>query len=144
MRNRFEVAPQSLILSAGVIMSVILISIMVSQFEKARNMSAVVTQKMLDTTADIANSDILQYDGAVITGADVRNFYRRYFRTSGSDIGTMYVNNGRTNTAYTVSGAYGKMTDPSDTAFIKPDDLYKCTVTVNANGIITNTNFVRK
>ena len=125
-------------------MSIILISIMVSQFEKARNMSAAVTQKMLNTTADIANSDILQYDGTVITGADVRNFYRRYFKTTGADIETMYVNNGITNSAYTASGFYGKMTDPSDVTFIRPDDLYKCTVTVNANGIITNVSFVRK
>ncbi|MBP5331379.1 MAG: hypothetical protein J6Y89_05965 [Lachnospiraceae bacterium] len=144
MRNRFEVAPQALILSAGVIMSIVLISIMVSQFERARNMSSVVTQKMMNTTADIANSDILQYDGVVITGADVRNFYRRYYTASGSEAGTMTVNNGQISSSYTSSGSYGRMTDPSDRAYIRPDDLYKCSVTVNANGIITGTGFVKK
>ena len=141
MRNRFETAPQAMILSAGVIMSIILISIMVSQFERAQKMSAEVTQKMLKTGEAIANSDIMQYDGVTVTGADVRNFYRKYFTGSGSEIAVMTVNNGKTTTNYTASGSYSDMTDPKGKKFIKPDELYKCSVSVNKNGIITKVSF---
>ncbi len=144
MRNRFEIAPQALIMSVGVIMSIILISIMVSQFENARNISSAVTRKMSETAADIADSDILQYDGITLTGADVRNFYRRYFGSSGSDIEHMSVNNGIRTVRYTDSGFYTQMTDPANSNYIKPDDLYKCSVEVNGNGIITNVDFTRK
>lgn len=144
IRNRFEIAPQALILSAGVIMSIILISIMVAQFERAQKMSAAVTQKMIQTSEAIANSDIMQYDGVTLTGADVRNFYRKYFTQNGSEVSTMSVSNGKTTTNYTASGSYSDMTDPNGRNFIKPDDLYKCSVTVNKNGIITNVSFTKK
>ncbi|MCR5331485.1 MAG: hypothetical protein K6E62_09910 [Lachnospiraceae bacterium] len=144
MRNRIEIAPQALIMSAGVIMSIILISLMVSQFERARDLSSAVTGKLNETAADIADSDLLQYDGAVITGADVRNFYRRYFGVSPSDIGTMRVNNGKTDIRYTATGSYTRMTDPTDQAFIRPDELYACKVNVNANRVITDVEFIKK
>ena len=144
MRNRFEIAPQALIMSAGVIMSIILISIMVSQFENARNISSAVTRKMSSTAADIADSDILQYDGITLTGADVRNFYRRYFRSSGPDIDQMSVINGNRSVRYTESGYYSQMTDPGSINYIKPDDLYKCSVEVNGNGMITNVDFIKQ
>ncbi len=144
LRNRFEIAPQALILSAGVIMSIILISIMVAQFERAQKMSALVTEKMIQTSDSIANSDIMQYDGVTLTGADVRNFYRKYFTQNGSDISAMSVNNGKTTTNYTTPGSYSDMTDPNGKKFIKPDDLYKCSITVNKNGIITKVSFTKK
>ena len=144
MRNRFEIAPQALILSAGVIMSIVLISIMVTQFENAKDISSAVTRKISSTAADIADSDIMQYDGITLTGADVRNFYRRYFRSTGSEAEKMTVNNGSNTTSYTEYGFYAYITDPSDRRYIKPDDLYKCSVTINANGIITNVEFTKK
>ena len=143
-RNRFEIAPQAMILSAGVIMSIIFISIMVAQFEKAQKMSAAVSEKMIKAGEEIANGDIMQYDGITLTGADVRNFYRKYFSQNGSEVMKMTVNNGKTTSDYTASGSYPSMTDPGGNKFIKPDDLYKCSVTVNKNGIITKVSFTRK
>ncbi len=144
MRNRFELAPQALIMSAGAIMSIILISIMVSQFENARSISSEVTRKMSSTAADIADGDILQYDGITLTGADVRNFYRKYFRSSGPDIDQMTVSNGSQTSKYTGSGFYSQMTDPGNRNYIKPDDLYKCSVEVNGNGMITGVDFIKQ
>ena len=144
LRNRFEIAPQAMLLSAGVIMSIILISIMVSQFERAQKLSAEVTQKIINADAGITNSDIMQYDGVTITGADVRNFYRKYFTANGSEAGTMTVNNGKVSADYSAAGSYSNMTDPNDRKFIKPDDLYKCSVTVNGNGIVTKVTFLKK
>ena len=141
MRNRFETAPQAMILSAGVIMSIVLISIMVSQFEQAKDMSDAVTQKMMNTSREIADSDITQYDGVIITGADVRNFYRKYFTVNGSRVAGMIVDNGKTKAEYTAAGYYSEMTDPDSLKFISPDNLYKCSVTVNGNGIITKVSF---
>ena len=59
-RNRFEIAPQALLLAAGVILSVVLISIMVMQFEQAKNMSDVVSGKMIEDTERLRNSGIMQ------------------------------------------------------------------------------------
>ena len=74
-RNRLDIAPQALLLAAGVILSVVLISIMVTQFEQARQMSDIVTGNMLSTAETLKNSSITQYDGLRVSGAEVRNFY---------------------------------------------------------------------
>ena len=143
-RNRFEIAPQALLVSAGVILSIILISIMVSQFEKAKSLSAAVSEKLVQDTAAIADSDIMQYDGITVTGADVRNFYRRYFTQSGSELGELTVDNGVTVTVYRETGHYSEMTDPEDECFIPPADLFEAEVAVNKNGVITDVRFTRR
>ncbi len=144
MRNRFELAPQALILSAGVILSVIMISIMVSQFEKTKNLSNAVSQRLIDQSAKIAEGDIVQYDGITVTGADVRNFYRRYVEKASPAIEMMSVDNGIVRMKYDSRGHYRELNDPSGTAFVGPADLYKCRVTVNDNGVITNVDFTKE
>ena len=144
MRNRFEIAPQAMLVSAGVIMSVVLISIMVSQFERAKALSSAVSERMIETTAQIADSDILQYDGATVTGADVRSFYRRCFSAVEPRSQFVNINNGNAVFKYDGPGHYADITDPEGRAFIRPDDLYKCSVTINKNGIVTDVTFTKK
>ena len=112
MRNRFEIAPQAMLVSAGVIMSVVLISIMVSQFERAKALSSAVSERMIETTAQIADSDILQYDGATVTGADVRSFYRRCFSAVEPRSQFVNINNGNAVFKYDGPGHYADITDP--------------------------------
>jgi len=144
MRNRFEIAPQALLVSAAVILSVILISIMVSQFEQARSLSRTVSQKLSEDTAEMENSDILQYDGITVTGADVRNFCRRYLSSGRERVDKMIVDNGSSVCTYTDTGGYSEMTDPEGSAFVSPADLYDAKVTVNKNGVITDVRFIRR
>ena len=133
-----------MLLSAGVIMSVILISIMVTQFEKAKDLSGTVSRKLLSDTEMIAQSDILQYDGMTVTGADVKNFYRRYITASDPEVLMLSIDNGRTRINYDSPGHIAEMSDPSGYAYISPADTYVGSVVENKNGIITGVVFTKK
>ena len=144
-RNRIDIAPQALLLAAGVILSVVLISVMVMQFEQARQMSNVVSQKMTSATESLKNSGITQYDGLRVSGAEVRNFYKLHLTKNGSgEFDQMTIDNGDTICRYTDSGAYELITDSSGSAYVAPTDVYLCYVEQNANGIITNVLFKRE
>ncbi|MBO7354696.1 MAG: hypothetical protein J6U61_10645 [Lachnospiraceae bacterium] len=141
-RNRFEIAPQALLLAAGVILSVVLISIMVMQFEQAKNMSDVVSGKMIEDTERLRNSGIMQYDGLRVSGAEVRNFYKLYLTAAGpKGFEKLIVKNGGAEKSYISSGSFSELTDTSGSGYVAPTDVYLCTVEQNANGIITNVIF---
>ncbi len=141
-RNSFDIAPQALLLAAGVILSVVLISIMVVQFEQARKMSDVVSGKMIEDTERLRNSGITQYDGLRVSGAEVRNFYKLYLTSAGpKGFEKLTVKSGDTEKSYTRSGSFSELTDSSGSGYVAPTDVYLCTVEQNANGIITNVIF---
>ncbi len=144
-RNSFEIAPQALFLAAGVILSIALISIMTLQFEQSRQMTGEVNRKMLDMTESIKNSEITQYDGLHISGAEVRNFYKLYLTSSGArGFDQMIIDNGAGTRVYLSSGDFAKLTDSKGEGYVAPADIYLCTVEQNANGIITNVRFEKK
>ena len=143
-RNRFDIAPQALMLAAGVILSVILISVMVAQFERARDLSGTVTRKMIDDANKIALSDIMQYDGVTVTGADVRNFYRKYLSSDGSEVGILSIDNGKNVIGYENSGSYANLVNPDDRAFVSASDLYLGKVMLNENGVVIQVVFTKK
>ena len=144
-RNRLDIAPQALLLAAGVILSVVLISIMVTQFEQARQMSDIVTDNMISAAEDLKNSSIAQYDGLRVSGAEVRNFYKVHLTAAGAEnFEKMTVDNGETTRAYTKSGDFSLMTDRNGSAYVAPTDVYLCSIEINANGIITNVLFKRE
>ena len=143
-RNRLDIAPQALLLAAGVILSVILISVMVMQFEHARQMSDIFTQNMISDTEKLKNSDIMQYDGLRVSGAEVRNFYKLHLTRTGPDnFEIMTVDNGVTVRKYTDSGNFADLTNSDGNAFVAPTDVYLCSIEKNDNGIITNVLFKR-
>ena len=138
-RNRFEIAPQALLLAAGVILSVVLISIMVMQFEQARTMSDAVSGKMIEDTERLRNSGVMQYDGLRVSGAEVRNFYKLYLTASGpKGFEKLIIKNSGAEKSYTRSGCFSELTDAAGGGYVAPTDIYLCTVEQNANGIITN------
>ena len=139
-RNRLDIAPQALLLSVGVILSVVLISIMVIQFEQARKMAEIVSENMLETTERIKNSDILQYDGETLTGADVRNFCKKYL-SGGDEIEKITIKNKTVTTTYTQSSSRSGINNTSSAEYVAPTAAYSCSITCNANGIITLVSF---
>ena len=144
-RNRLDVAPQALLLAAGVILSVVLISIMVTQFEQAKQVSDIVTQNMISTAENLKNSDITRYDGLRVSGAEVRNFYKLHLNASGAEnFEKMTVDNGETTQSYTKSGDFAHLTDSNGTAYVAPTDVYLCSIEQNANGMIINVLFKRE
>lgn len=144
-RNRFEIAPQALLLSVGVILSIVLISVMVTQFEQARSLSDEVSRNMLKTGEQIRNSDLMQYDGIKVSGAEVRNFFKMQISAGGPDgFDTLVINNGKTTGKYSESGKYSLITDMGSAAYVNPTDVYLCSILSNANGMITTVTFTKQ
>lgn len=141
-RNRFDVAPQALLLAAGVVLSIVLISIMVNQFEQARAMAAAVSDNMIGATESIKCANVMQYDGVEVTGADVRNFYKKYMQDGmPEEFLSMTVDNGISSNTGLLPGEYRSMTDSGSDGYVNPIDRYYCTIDRNANGIILNVAF---
>lgn len=144
-RNCFEIATQALLLSAGVILSVILISVMIVQFEQARGLADAVGENMLEATERIRDSDLLQYDGLRVSGAEVRNFFKLNLTKSGPEGFTdLVIDNGEGPVTYWNSSGYSEITDSTGTRYVNPADVYLCRVDRNANEVITVIKFTRQ
>lgn len=141
-RNRIDIAPQALMMAAGVIVSVVLISIMVNQLDTAKTMARTVGQSISRATNQLALSEIMQYDGMKVSGAEVRNFFKLHMRKSGADgLESLTIDNSFTRETYEDSSMYDKLTDERGYTYVDPMDVYKCIVCQNDNGIITEVIF---
>ena len=142
-RNGADIPAQAMLMAAGVLVAVVVISILFVQFQQANQMSGIVGENMTDMTDDIKNSDIMQYDGLEVTGADVVNFYKKHLGdyTSGETGPFAVVIGG---TSYQNGASVSSLRDSSSSAYVKPTARYKCTVTKNANGVITKVTFTKK
>lgn len=144
-RNRFEIAVQALLLSVGVVLSVVLISVMVVQYEQARSMSDAVGENMLEATERIRDSNLTQYDGLRVSGAEVRNFFKLNLTKSGPKGFTdLVIDNGNGSITYWSSSGYLEITDNTGTRYVSPTDVYLCSVDRNTNEVITTIKFTRQ
>lgn len=144
--NHMEIAPQALILAAGVVLSVVLISIMISQFRDAQNMSNAVGNQIVSKTQEIMENDIMQYDGLTVKGVDVINFYKKNLGeyVSGSTAPfVMTVAWAGGTFSYTDGTMLDKIRDEGSSHYIKPVSQWKCKVQRNKNGIITEVKFTK-
>ncbi len=78
-RNRFEIVGRSLVFAAGVIVSVVFVSIMILEFENSKQLSDAVNENMIGLTSAVRDSGVMMYDGVRVLGADVLNFGKKYF-----------------------------------------------------------------
>lgn len=148
-RNGLDIAPQALILAAGVVLSVVLVSIMVTQFRQSEGMANIVSNEIVSRTEDIMNNEIMQYDGLTVKGADVINFYKKHLGSymSGEDAGITVVishASGGSSFSYSDGGAIEAIRDSESPQYVKPTSQYKCKVEKNKNGIITKIIFTQK
>lgn len=142
-RNGMEIAPQALLLAASVLITVIIISILVLNFKSASQLSSAAGDQIVEMTDDIKNNSVMQYDGLEVTGADVVNFYKKHLGDYASgQTGPFSVTIG--GTSYTNGASVSSLRDSSSAAYVKPTARYKCKVTQNANGVITNVTFTKK
>lgn len=140
-RNRSELAPQSLLFAAGVILSVVLISIMVVQFRNAQKMSNAAGESMTDQTRQIIENDIMQFDGLTVRGADVLNFCKKHLESFSGDNNYSFavqLNHANGNAfSYDIDSSLTALKDDLSDEYIKPVTRWKCNVNKNTNGIIT-------
>lgn len=144
-RNRSELAPQSLLFAAGVILSVVLISIMVVQFRNAQKMSNAAGESMSDQTRQIIENDIMQYDGLTVRGADVINFCKKHlesFSRGNNNSFTVQLNHSNGNSfSYDNNSSLAVLKDDISNEYVKTVTRWKCDVNRNTNGIITKVVF---
>lgn len=150
-RNRMEVVPSALLMAAGVIISIVIISVMISQMGVAGELSNAVSDEMTDRIDDIRNSSITRYDGLTVNGADVVNFYKKQFddyQSPGSapfEIEIDRSDDGKSNGKIYKDGLSAtELKDSSSIQYIKPSSQWKCNVIKNKNGIITRVVFVKQ
>ena len=141
-RNSMELPAQALLMAAGVLIAVVIISILFVQFKQANQMSSSASENMNDLTEDIKDSGIMQYDGLEVTCADVVNFYKKYlgdYRSGESGPFTVVIGGA----SYVNGASVSSLRDSSSAAYVKPTSRYKCSVTRNANGVITKVTFTK-
>lgn len=77
-RNRFEPVTSSLLLAAGVVASIVLITLILTGLGSARRLANVVIGTIDENTVYLEESGIVEYDGMTVHGADVINYCKRY------------------------------------------------------------------
>ncbi|MCQ2495474.1 MAG: hypothetical protein MJ131_02665 [Lachnospiraceae bacterium] len=147
-RNSLDIAPQALLMAAGVVLSVLLVSIMISQFRAGREMANLAGERILSATENIKQSDILQYDGLMVKGADVINFCKKYlgdYAPGDKAEFTVNINHVQEGSEevfeYSDSKYLSDIRDSESKHYIKPTGKWKCKVIKNLNGIITAVDF---
>lgn len=142
-RNRGELPATALVFAASILVAVLLISLILVNFREARDVGNATGQSVTDIANDIRESDIMQYDGLTVQGADVINFYRKYLGDYVSgETGPFTVTIG--GSTYSNGSSLSSLQDVDSSSYVKPTAKYKGKVTKNANGVITNVAFTKK
>ncbi len=145
-RNRLEVAVRGLLLAAAVIITLVIVALGFNQLTQSKEAASVVSQALHDTTESLRDADVKQYSETDMTGAEVKNFYKKYLGTSSTthgDFSIVIANTGGTAT-YTDGSGFTTLENTSSSGYVKPTAMYHCTVNVNANGVITSVKFTIK
>lgn len=140
IRNCIEIAPRALLLAAGVILTVVLISLMIAQFNSAREMANISSEMISERTENLKNGEILDMDGMEVSGSDVLNVCKKEL---GKGL-NITLKNGSESITYFEEASLSKLRDYESGEYIKPSTRWKCKVLRNKNGILTEIIFTRK
>ena len=139
-RNRIEIAPRALLLAAGVVLTVVLISLMLTQFKSAEDMVNISSSLINEKTEELKYADLIEIDGMEVNGSDVVNICRKHL-----DKGIkITLKNGEKSKTYSEKSQISKLKDYESTEYVKPSTKWKCGVVTNKNGIISEIIFTRK
>ncbi len=134
--------------AVGMVLSIILIGMVITVVRIAAGISNKTVTAISDVSEELANYDITRLDGARCCGADVVNFYRKYFygKTSGDGFSMTVVTRpegvpGVCQNTYTGDGFLRYMKDAGTQYYIRPNAVFDCKVTFNENGLITLVSF---
>ena len=139
-RNRIEIAPRALLLAAGVVLTVVLISVMIVQFKSAQSMVNISNEMISERTEELKNSELEEIDGTLVSGSDVINVCKKQLKNGI----TITLKNGSVTKSYTGEDDIYKLKDYDSPEYVKPSTKWKCRVDVNRNGIVTEIIFTRK
>lgn len=144
-RNRSDIPAQTLLLGAGAVFAVIIISVGIYMLAQGKQLSNAAGSAIADAAGAIADADVMQYDGLSVNGQQVIDFYKKHLGEFGAGEQGPFevvINNGTATTAYTNGDSLTHIRDNTDAnRYVKPTSLYVCTVTKNANGVIIKVAF---
>ncbi|MBQ9120212.1 MAG: hypothetical protein IJY09_09215 [Lachnospiraceae bacterium] len=137
-----SMATRFLTLGAATIISCLLISLGMQQYRQAKQLTNIVNRRMIELSAWMEGEEILQYHGVKVSGAEVLNFYKRFFcGFVPADFEMQLVQNGCEISMK--NGAYLAELQNSKSLLYCPDNaVYQCNVVENQNRVITAVRFV--
>ena len=146
--NAIDIAPRALLLAVSVLLSVLLVSLMISQFRSAQDMANISSDIISEKTETMRNGDILKYDGLEISGGDVVNFcldiLKNAYSGIKSDIKIILKGSSGENRTYDTYESILGLKDPEAAEYVNPVTRWYCRVNRNKNGIITDVVFSKK
>lgn len=133
------------------VLSIILIGMVITVMRIAAGIGNKAVTALSDASEELSEYDITRLDGAECSGADVVNFYRKYYygSSSGAEF-SMSVSTkpegvtGVSVNTYSGDGFLRYMKDPETQYYIRPNAVFECEVTFNDNGLITLVSFEQK
>lgn len=143
-RNRFEPVSSALLLAAGVIASIVVISLIMYGVRSARGYADAVMNSIEESTMYLSQSGLTEYEGMTVSGADVINYCKRYgdgdvrieLEYGDGNTGSVFI--------YGESVALTDMRSGSGTLRIRPGEDWLCSVSRNANKVVTAVRYARK
>lgn len=140
-----SMATRFLTLGAATIISCLLISLGMYQYRQAKQLSNAVNRRMIELSAWIEGEEVTQYDGVLMSGAEVVNFYKRFF-TNVQELPEFCMVIEQDNMRRVLaSGEFLEELQTEDSVLYCPNQaVYQCSVIRNQNGVITEVCFVKK
>lgn len=141
-RNCFDIAVRSLLLGTSVVITAVLVSIGIMQLNKAKSLAGEVGSKLTELESRISESDVMEYDGETLTGAQVKGFCGHYL-TQGEAPFEVMIDFSEGSIRGDDYDFVQSLRDEDAATYIRPLDTYYCTVERNGNNVITEVRFER-
>lgn len=139
-----SMATRFLTLGAATIISCLLISLGMYQYRQAKQLSNAVNRRMLELSSWIEGEEIYQYDGALLSGAEVVNFYKRFFEDALVLPDFLMVIEQNDEVLKLSGGTLLEELKRETSVMYCPNNaVYQCNVIRNENGVIREVRFRR-
>lgn len=137
---RLTMATRFLTLGAATIISCLLVSLGMYQFRQARSLSNAVSRRMNAFGRYLQEEELTGYDGVLMKGSDVVNFYRRFLVEGEPDFAMVIVK--ETGRYFMENGEQLELlTEESSASYCRPSASFLCNVIKNENGVILRVEF---
>lgn len=141
-RCNFDSAVIKLLLSAaGIILTCTIVSVGIVNLNQAKQMAGMTAGKINNYNSELSQSELKIYDGLVVRGSDVINFYKKYFgslKRSDPDLFLLTVITSLGSQTYSDGSFFDNIKSSESSCYIKPTDKFIGEVIFNDNEVITD------
>lgn len=143
-RCNFDSAVIKLLLNAaGIILTCTVVSIGIINMNQAKETAGITAGRISSYNKELSQSELNIYDGLVVRGSDVINFYKKYFAGAydRNNSFIMAVEDSSGNIIYMDESALESIKTVGSSYYIKPVDKFIGKVIYNENDVITDVVF---